>query len=145
VCDNIGSWVAGSCFEVYALLMHIRGTDFVLYTVTDYERAKAFYRDILGLQPAQCWDDLFWAEFEIPPTTLAIHDPARNGEYVKEYPSGTVFLAVEDIFLAVEEFRNRGVEIVYGPVETPICFDAAIKDPDGNIIGLHQRKDGTYG
>jgi len=125
--------------------MYIRGTDFILYTVTDYSRAIAFYRDILGLPLGQTWHDMAWAEFDIPPTTLAIHDPAVRGEYVKNEPSGTVFLAVDDIFLAVEELRQNGVEIVYGPIETPICWDAAIKDPDGNMIGLHQRKDGTCG
>jgi len=125
--------------------MHIRGADFILYTVTDYERAIAFYQDILELHPGDRWDEKAWAEFDVPPTTLAIHDPARNGEYVKTSPDGALFLSVEDIYLAVEDFRQRGVEIVYGPVETPICFDAAIKDPDGNIIGLHQRKDGTCG
>lgn len=125
--------------------MYIRGTDFILYTVSDYTKAVEFYRDVLELTPGESWDDLAWAEFEIPPTTLAIHDPAKAGEYVKSVPSGTVFLAVDDIYTAVEELRQRGVEIVYGPVETPICFDAAIKDPDGNMIGLHQRKDGTFG
>jgi len=125
--------------------MYIRGTDFILYTVTDYQRAIEFYRDTLGLTQGETWDEMAWAEFDIPPTTLAIHDPAKRGEYIKTCPSGMIFLAVEDIFAAVEELRLRGVEIAYGPVETPICFDAAIKDPDGNMIGLHQRKDGTCG
>jgi hypothetical protein len=30
-------------------------------------------------------------------------------------------------------------------VETPVCFMGLIADPDGNLIFLHQRKDGTAG
>ncbi len=31
------------------------------------------------------------------------------------------------------------------PLETPDCFMAAVADPDGNKILIHQRKDGTAG
>ena len=107
--------------------------------------SQAFYGDILGLKESDCWDDIGWAEFEVPPTILAIHAPTMHGGEPKDMPSGAIFLAVEDIYSTIEELGQKGVRIVYGPVETPICYDAAILDPDGNTIGLHQRKDGTFG
>jgi len=46
---------------------------------------------------------------------------------------------------AVEELKGKGVTVYMQPMETPVCWLAAIVDPDGNPVGLHQRKDGTFG
>jgi hypothetical protein len=34
---------------------------------------------------------------------------------------------------------------VYERQEGQVCFQAAIRAPDGNVLILHQRKDGTAG
>ena len=31
------------------------------------------------------------------------------------------------------------------PMDGETCVSAAILDPDGNVVGLHTRKDGTWG
>ena len=52
---------------------------------------------------------------------------------------------MEDVSAAVEELRARGVTIEGGPFEAGVCSSALIRDPDGNLLILHQRKDGTAG
>jgi predicted enzyme related to lactoylglutathione lyase len=58
---------------------------------------------------------------------------------------GAVALAVDDVRAAVAELRGKGVRIVVEPVETADCWLAIVADPDGNLVYVHQRKDGTAG
>ena len=127
--------------------MQARGTDFVLYEVSDIDRSISFYRDILGLKLEFYTGDVPWAEFSAPPTTLALFDPSKHRSEAPEPRIGgaSIHLAVEDIDAAVSELEEKGVPIAYGPMESPVCQMAGILDPDGNLVGLHQRKDGTFG
>ena len=45
----------------------------------------------------------------------------------------------------IEEMKAKGAEVVFGPFESPVCWVAAVLDPDGNSLWIHQRKDGTTG
>lgn len=127
--------------------MNIRGTDFVLYEVSDIDRGVAFYRDTLGLKLEFTTEDFPWAEFSAPPTTLALFDPKKFRTEAPDPKTGgaSIYLAVEDVKAAVEELKEKGVPIVFDPMESPVCWLAGILDPDGNHVGLHQRKDGTCG
>ncbi|MFS8573520.1 MAG: VOC family protein [Clostridia bacterium] len=124
----------------------IRGSDFVVYYVTDLDRAVAFYRDVLRLPLSIFKPEWNWAEFDASPTTLVLF-----GEYpgapVKAGERGAVgiALAVENMADAVWELQQQGVAVEYGPVELTTCYYAMIRDPAGNPVFLHQRKDGTYG
>jgi predicted enzyme related to lactoylglutathione lyase len=126
--------------------MKIRGTDFVAYEVKDFAREVAFYRDTLGLNMTGCYDDekFQWAEFDLVQTTLALY-PSQKTEKRDPLPSGMVYLSVDDVAQTVDELKDKGVKVMFGPVETPVCFIAGIQDPEGNRIGLHHRKDGTVG
>ena len=122
--------------------MNIRGTDFVLYEVNDLDRGVAFYRDVLGLKFVWRNDDFKFAEFDVSQTTLALMVP-EDGRKVT--PGGMVFIAVDNVASAVDELRAKGVTILFGPIDTPVCEMAGILDPDGNRVGLHHRKDNTVG
>ncbi len=131
--------------------MNVRGADFIMYRVTELERSIAFYRDTLGLELEFQYED-YWAEFTVPPTTLAL-GALENRPY--EVPDavvqpfrpggGSIFLAVDDVEEAVAEMTAKGVEVGTPPSESPVCHFASIVDPDGNIILLHHRKDGSFG
>ena len=69
-------------------------------------------------------------------------DPEGTGAAVQ---GGAVAIAVDHVGRAVDELRERGVRIVLEPGEQPSCYAAGISDPDGNLILLHSRKDGTAG
>ena len=51
--------------------MPVRGIDFFYYPVHNMERAVTFYRDVLGLQPAEAYGDQ-WVEFNAGGVTVAL-------------------------------------------------------------------------
>ena len=119
----------------------VRALDFFVYTVTDMDRAVAFYRDTLGVRTGTLEENSFWTELDTRPVALALCSPG-DGDW-RGTPAAA--LAVRDVRAKVEELRARGVPILAEPEETSVCFMAFIEDPDGNRVCLHQRKDGTAG
>ena len=120
--------------------MQVRAIDFVVINVSDVERARAFYQDTLGMSfPLIEFGDN-WKEIDAPPVALALRqdktDPGVNA---------AIALAVDDVYAAVEELRAKGIEMLFGPSESESCYSALFRDPDGNLLLLHQRKDGTAG
>lgn len=122
--------------------MRVRAIDFVITNVTDIERAKAFYRDVLGIENPVASEGEGWIEFDTRPVALAL---GITPEGWPKPPVTAIALAVDDVHAAVEELRAQGVTILSGPMETPVCTLAYITDPDGNPIFLHRRHDGTAG
>ena len=45
--------------------------------------------------------------------------------------------------LGMIDVRGKGVPVVMEKFESPVCWYALVADPDGNAVGIHQRKDGT--
>ncbi|MGO9200647.1 MAG: VOC family protein [Limisphaerales bacterium] len=122
--------------------MKIRGTDFVMYLVSDLARAASFYRDVLGLPQEVYSEEGKWAEFNCGNITLAL----KAGEQLPEViAGGRIALAVDDIHAAHEEMRKRSVRVVSGPHDYSVCWAMEILDPDGNFVILHKRADGTFG
>jgi predicted enzyme related to lactoylglutathione lyase len=112
----------------------ITGLDLAAYLVRDPQRAIAFYRDVLGLVPTEIDEEGRGAEFTLADgSTFGVWRP-EDGE-----TGGTVMFAVGDAQAAVATFRERGA-MLSDPTETPVCFIAFGKDPDGNAFIVHQRK-----
>lgn len=118
--------------------MKVRAIDFVLTHVKDRERSKAFYQDVLGIKDPVSQESGPWMEFDTKPVAFALMQSDMP-------PETAIALAVDDVRAAVDELREKGVTIAMDPIDTPDCIMAAILDPDGNSIILHQRKDGTAG
>ena len=116
----------------------IKGIDIVTYLAQDAERAKAFYRDHLGLSVSTDYGPQ-GAEFELPDGAAFGVWKMTDGSF---RPSGGIMFAVTDIKAAVTEFKSRGVPFEDdGAIEeTPVCFMAFGSDPEGNTFILHQRK-----
>ena len=122
--------------------MRIRGADFVMYLVSDLARAASFYRDVLGLRQEIYSEEWKWAEFDCGNITLAL----KGGETLPEVRTGArIALAVDDIHQAHQELKKQGVRIVSEPHDFSVCWAMEILDPDGNLVILHQRADGTFG
>jgi predicted enzyme related to lactoylglutathione lyase len=122
--------------------MKIRGTDFVMYPVSDLARAAKFYRDVLGLPQEVYSDEWQWAEFNCGNLTLSL----KGGEKLPELVSGgRLALAVNDVHAAYEELKRQGVRIVKELQDYGCCQAIEILDPDGNHVVLHRRADGTFG
>ena len=122
--------------------MNIRGTDFVMYQVSDLAAAARFYREVLEL-PQELYNEAWhWAEFNCGNVTLALHGGISHPEVVS---GGRIALAVENIHLAFAELRKKGARISKEPCDFKVCWAMEVLDPDGNTVLLHQRADGTCG
>ena len=120
--------------------LQIKGVDFIWMVAADVDRTARFYRDVLGLPETGIQAD-DWREFQAGSATLAV-TPAHVG---LQPPKVLVALAVDDVDAALDEARDRGVDVLHETRDTPACRNAMIADPDGNPIWLHQRRDETFG
>jgi len=110
---------------------------FIAICVSDEKRAKKFYQETLELKPTQEVMEGKWIEYDLGPTTIGVGcwpgwDPSRDGT--------TVAFEVSDIHDVVKKLKSRGVEFEGETIETPVCWMAQFRDPDGNKLLVHQRK-----
>ncbi|HEY4691267.1 MAG TPA: VOC family protein [Anaerolineae bacterium] len=117
----------------------LKGLSVVSFNVTDWERAKKFYGETLGLPIAlDTGKEVGWCEFgEAGKTTLAINlwrepsPPPREG-------GATPVFSVDDAHKAVAELRKRGVKCD-DPVTIPgMVAYADVHDPEGNHFQVAQ-------
>jgi catechol 2,3-dioxygenase-like lactoylglutathione lyase family enzyme len=113
--------------------MRVEQVDFVSVPTRDYERAIAWYRDVLGLPLSEYSK----GEVETPNVTLAFWNPEAEGEEFVPNAAGFA-LRVADVTAAVEEVRAAGGEVM-GIVDSGVCHMGFVKDPDGNTLILHHR------
>lgn len=122
--------------------MKIRGTDFVMFQVSDIARAAAFYRETLGLPQEVYSEEDQWAEFNCGNVTLSLYGGAQPPE---KMAGSRIALAVEDVHAACAELKNKGARVTGEPVDYGVCQAFQVLDPDGNTVILHKRADGTFG
>jgi catechol 2,3-dioxygenase-like lactoylglutathione lyase family enzyme len=111
---------------------------------SDIERAKAWYRDKLGLEPKKEVMGNLWFEFA-PGTWLLVYQTEAAGTARNTQAGWTV----EDLPAVVAELRGRGVvfeEYDFGEIKTEdgimtvtdMGSSAWFKDSEGNIFELSQ-------
>ena len=110
----------------------------VFYFVSDWERAKKFYGETLGLRTHMCTDEGGWAEFETnSDVRLAIHR-VRPGQKVTK-GGGTAIFTVADAKAAKGELEGRGVKFEGDLHEVPgMVLLGTFLDPDGNSLQIFQ-------
>jgi catechol 2,3-dioxygenase-like lactoylglutathione lyase family enzyme len=116
----------------------VERTDFVSMPVTDLERSRRFYGEVLGLEeiPGQG----SWPEFSLGENVrLYLLDPANIGQEFRGPHSAPIALRVPDVAQAKEALEAKGVEFVGDVFDTSVCHMAIFHDPDGNQIMLHRR------
>lgn len=113
--------------------------------VRDFQKAAAWYRDVLEMQPVYAIDDMGWGEFAtaLPGFTIGLQvDPEQAGNN----GSCIVTLAVTDIEATKTTLESRGVQfdgdinVIEGMVKL-----ATFRDPDGNAFMLSQSLGGAPG
>jgi predicted enzyme related to lactoylglutathione lyase len=113
----------------------IKDLAFIAYAVRDVPEAVAFYRDVVGLQPGQAFNESY-VEFDVGSTAFAVD--AEPPGYAPGTCSGVNF-EVDDISAAHARLVESGVTVteIY---DFPACSACFAADPDGNRFALHQRK-----
>jgi len=120
--------------------IQVKEVAFVFHPVADIARARRFYEEFLGLKTAvqvEISPGRWWVEFDVAGVALAISNAVPGA------PASSLTLEVANLDAAVAAARAAGVPIAFDVMEFPPCRLSAIKDPDGNQIGLHQRKAGA--
>ncbi len=113
----------------------VERTDFVSVPVQDMPRAKAFYRDILGMRSPN-WEDGF-PEIEAGNVSLYLVDPVAMGTEFTPH-CAHIALRVADVAAAKRELEGRGVNFL-GEHDTGVCKMAFFRDSEGNSLMLHRR------
>jgi len=113
---------------------------FVAHPTTDMGSMKSFYGETLGLKLSADYGDM-WAEFDTPDGKSIGLDTFTP----KNMDSPVVYLALEtdDIEAEVTRVRESGATIVKDTWTNEhegkeICKMALVRDPEGNLVMLHQ-------
>src|SRR3712207_5110104 len=116
----------------------------IAMSVTDVDRAEAFYGDLLGLRKLFRFGDLLF--FDCAGLRLMIgkvEDPAEVAR------ASTLYFRCSDIALSVAELKRRGVDFVdephlIAPMEDHDLWMAFFRDPDGHLLALMQEAPKGY-
>jgi len=125
----------------------VMGLHAVTIHIRDIGKARAFYRDVLGLKELKFDEKASRAVFALPGTStilsMHIQGPGEQGRDPGTV-SGVVF-SHPDPAAACAEIKRRGGSVTLEPtlVETPGAkfVRAAIADPDGNEFLISNRGD----
>jgi catechol 2,3-dioxygenase-like lactoylglutathione lyase family enzyme len=121
-------------------MIEVERVDFVRIPVTDIEKAKRFYGEVLGLEQKLNSPGDDWIEFETGNVTLAVMTPHTHGYEFAPLPPGTIALRVPDVAAAKAKLEAVGVQ-VNEMWDSGVCDGAGFRYPDGNSILLHRRYD----
>jgi catechol 2,3-dioxygenase-like lactoylglutathione lyase family enzyme len=125
----------------------ITGLNAVTIHITNVQKSRAFYRDVLGLRELKFDEKANRAVFALPGTsavlTMHIQAPGEGGRDPGTV-SGLVFYNPEPA-AACEEIKRRGGTVTGEPrlFEVPGAsfVRAVIADPDGNEFLISNRKE----
>jgi catechol 2,3-dioxygenase-like lactoylglutathione lyase family enzyme len=120
-----------------------------LLVVTDLERAKTWYRDVLGATVAgeyggtscvlRFLDSWFLLVTGGPPTsdkpTVTFAAPADPDRAAAE-----LIIGVSNCHAAHEVLTSRGAQFLAPPVEYPWEVRAFFRDPDGHLFEISERR-----
>ncbi len=125
----------------------ITGLQAVTIHIRDIQRARIFYRDVLGLQELKFDERVGRAVFALPGTstilTMHVQAPGEGGREPGTV-TGVVF-SHPDPAAACGEIKRRGGSVTMEPrlIEMPGAkfVRAVIADPDGNEFLISNRTD----
>jgi catechol 2,3-dioxygenase-like lactoylglutathione lyase family enzyme len=113
----------------------IQELDFIGIPSQDPDRARAFYRDVLGMRPDEHADYEQWAGN----TCFGVWQPENVGMPFVAQQGNPLPLRVEDVHAARAELEAKGVTFFGDTFDTGVCHMAIFADPDGNQLMLHHR------
>lgn len=112
----------------------IAGVHALLYA-DDAEAARAFLRDVLGLDSVDVHDG--WLIFALPPAELAVHPTQGNDRRSGEHQ---LWLMCHDIRQTAADLKARGVELASPIAEERFGLVTSVEVPGAGEIGLYQPK-----
>ncbi|WP_101846329.1 VOC family protein [Halobacillus sp. Marseille-P3879] len=120
------------------------GLHHVSIIVTDIERAKHFYGEILGFEESKERPDFgfpgAWYQVGTTQIHLIVHEEGGTLRGTTEIDSRDGHFAVraEDIDKVIENLEKHNVEFVNKPHNKTEWHQVFISDPDGNLIEFNK-------
>jgi predicted enzyme related to lactoylglutathione lyase len=120
--------------------MSITEIAFSSYAVNDVGRARSFYEGVLGLKPSSVFEEngMAFIEYQIGAHYFVI---GKGAPAIEPGPTGGVVVFETDDFDGlVKKLKDAGAPFVMDAQDTGACHMALVKDPDGNQLMIHRRK-----
>jgi predicted enzyme related to lactoylglutathione lyase len=118
--------------------VNVTGVDFIALPTQDFDKAEAFYGDVLGLERSKQWGNMPAREFETGSLTIAIMQSDAFGIPFSPH-SHPIALHVDDVAAARKELEDQGIQFGGDTMDSGVCHMAHFRDPDGNVLMLHHR------
>jgi extradiol dioxygenase family protein len=118
----------------------VTGLAYASHQVTDLDRAREFYQGLLGLKSTGSYAGT-WEEYDVGGETFAvwIASDITPSYFRKEKVTASIAFEVTDIEAMTQKLKQAGIAFLQEPVNNGgHCKTAYLKDPDGNIVTLHQ-------
>ena len=125
--------------------MNVRRIGFLGMRTTNYELTAAFFREVLGLQPALAKPD--WSIFKLPSGPndyVEVYGPSkRDANLFPDSVTGPVVaFMVDDVVSARAEVTAAGIELLGELVWASEGFGwFFLRAPDGNVYCIEQAPD----
>ena len=124
------------------MAIEIEALHHVAVCVTDMQRARRFYGEVLGLTEIARPDFPFdgaWYDIGGRQIHLIVHPPTLTMRRTSRIDArdGHLALRVSDYGRTVEQLRAAGVELLERPDNPTPWAQIYVTDPDGNIIELN--------
>ena len=127
-------------------MKNVKAIGHVAVSVKDIERSMDFYVNKLG------FDEMF--RLERDGRLWIVYLRITDTQFIELFPEGVgdsappfanvgynhLCLEVDDIDAAIAKLKERGVTFDIEKSETPVCWMAQFRDPDGNKLVVHKRK-----
>ena len=122
--------------------MQINRIDHLVITVADIERTVDFYQRVLGMQRIEFTGGRI--ALRCGAQKINLHQLGSEFEpkaqQVRSGSADLCFIADTPINVALEQFREQGVDIIDGPIERSGANGAIVsldlREPDGDLIEI---------
>jgi catechol 2,3-dioxygenase-like lactoylglutathione lyase family enzyme len=116
----------------------LNGVDFIAVPTRDWEAARKFYGETLGLPFGKQWGSMPAGEFETGTVTVAVMQSDAFGIDFEPHNFPIEF-HVDDFEAAKAELESRGIEFEGDVIDSGVCKQTFFRDPDGNMLAIHHR------
>ncbi len=115
--------------------MAVKHIAFTVYPVKDMARARKFYEEALGLELGGEYAEGKWIEYYLDNGCFALTN-------MYEGTGCGITFEVDDVDKTVAQLKAAGAGVKMEPFATPVCRNAVLIDPEGNLVSLHTKNAG---